>query len=1746
MQQILQHEQSLLLASPQELRYKFEVYDSTELLTNAGLETWASATDATGWLETVAGSSSVNRESSDKHAGSYAARLDIDASNNAAYIYQGVTLKDGYYTFSVWHKCAAAMYSYVLITSFSNEVYLNSSGLWQKTSAMAITCTSTTWTQYSITFKANPDYKGIFFCLLNGVNTSTSIYWDDASLKREWVDLASIYPTQGAEMLVNAGLDSWASAIDCNSWTEEIGGTSSVNREATEVFDGDYAAKFICDASGNKADIYQVVTLVAGERYRLTGWYKTTYANAAIIVLSTLDFAHYYDAASDSWSSTNSWNYQPAATAWRRFTFDFTTQSDHTSFVVGLGAKNVANAVVYFDKMSLVALPPAAVRSDALAGWAYRKQINVKGTYVDATLAHFPLLVQFKGDSDLGAACRSDGHDIRFTAHDGQTLLKHERESFSIVNGAAWGSFWVRVPEIVAARGADIFVYYGNVGAADGTSASAVWDSNFKAVFHMKDATTSTILDSTANNNDGSKTANNPLDVLGKIGRGQQFDGTNHPIDCGANINPGTQSISTSAWAYFNTQGNCLFDSRSNPGGTIWDGFLVGWAASTFYLILNSNQSAQGVFSYAYTPPISAWFHCALSWSQPGLSAALYINGQKIADIATAGIAASLDGDAPMKLGYDLGGSYYLSGKMDEARISIGIVRSAAWIKFDYRNMSESDNCIAFSTQQQMTTNYVKSVSLSVSGAGKNTEPIAGSWGATLDNEDGVFHPYHATSGYAQVLRLGSRARISVGAHLGGVVSFDGVDDCIDVADHASLDITAEITLAAWVLQRTRNLWATIITKGLSSGWTTNNYTFGLQSGRVDWRFGSGSTLLADAGDALSLNVWHHVVCVAEVGTTNALKIFIDGTLKKQGDRGGTPTANSDVLRFASDNGTSDNLDGALASVRIFNRALTSTEVARLYSTQLFSSTGIAGEWLFSEDAGLTANDTSGVTTNHGTLTSGVTRPRASTYWQRMIGFMDTPRFESGARSISLAGTDYMRTLADTSLHAGETHWGAVETFDSVSSPGSSGTEIYDEADACEIGAGELDNVTNWSAVGSGNVSSEGPAEDSLYYLRFERESSGNVAESCVNVNVGSLTAGNQYLISFDQRAIIADGGYGQLKVYQTVGASFSLVATINLDSNVGWQAKSDLFTCTSTGACKLILYTTGKYSTAGDFYDLDNISIKVYESANWERYNLDPSCNGVYFATLDDAPIAHGNEDGLGGWHFDAATCAFYFSEDMVIQTGNDNLKIYYFTDVTLEDVVADLLVTANLYASRATAKAAMSYTATGITLERCYFDEGTTALDAVRMLCERANYRFWFDHAGVPHFHAAPQRADNADMTFTSLSQFSALTLYQDISEVRNRITIEGAEMNIEPARDELQNTRFTAEIEDAASIALYQEKTYSLSNVLFDSQAACSAMATAMLDAYKTPKFYVEITTDFCALPLEIGDTIILPVPVSLATSVTKTAIVRSMNIANGSVSYVCEIWVAPTYTLIVQDARHAHSAESPAPYPAGELQVSECFHALKNDTITMSQTFLWTSALSGTNFTIPAGYTSAAIECWGAGGDGADGEMTGRGGGGGGGAYSKKTISVATSDVLVLYLSDNYADDTYVTKSGATQCLAKSGAEGTLSAGGQGGQASSGTGDTKYSGGNGYYYATGYTGGGGGSSAGTAANGNNATSSTGASAVTGGGNGGNGGARYNDGSAPTTPPGGGGGGAGADSGAETDGGQGSAGKIRITLS
>ncbi len=336
-----------------------------------------------------------------------------------------------------------------------------------------------------------------------------------------------------------------------------------------------------------------------------------------------------------------------------------------------------------------------------LAGWQYRKRIDVQSAFVDALLSDFPLHVPIKNDPDLAAAL-STGHDLRFTQSDGQTLLKHERERWSGGGGSSvTADFWVKVPSISTVSGATLYVYYGKADAADGQDAANVWDANFKLVLHLAETSGSTACDSTGGAHHGTYQGNLPdgRAAAGVVGNGQDLDGAGDYI-----IVPDHADLRLTTGATV----ECWGKKRSDdPNGAVpWIGKET--VGSNGYMLWQGNQQTS-FFAYGLSAVQSGGPELALNTRYhfagvfDGSYLRLYRDGVQQAAASTSGSIATNTRDlwiGRYHYAADAGYDACQDCEIDEVRVS-DVGRSAAWIKFTHRNITEADNELTWGSAEE-------------------------------------------------------------------------------------------------------------------------------------------------------------------------------------------------------------------------------------------------------------------------------------------------------------------------------------------------------------------------------------------------------------------------------------------------------------------------------------------------------------------------------------------------------------------------------------------------------------------------------------------------------------------------------------------------------------------------------------------------------------------------------------------------------------------------------------------------------------------------------------------------------------------------------------------------------------------------------------------------------------------------------------------------------------------------------------
>jgi len=334
-------------------------------------------------------------------------------------------------------------------------------------------------------------------------------------------------------------------------------------------------------------------------------------------------------------------------------------------------------------------------------GYTKRIKLTVDNTKIDADLTNFPVtvfLTPAQGEevfSELDAD--ADYMKVAFAASDGTNQLYAEKELFDVsesnaiyhVSKAGW--------TISDSGDTDFYMYYYNdasdntnyIGAINTTAGATVWDSNFKAVYHMADGTTSTTLDSTSNNNDATKdVANEPVEVEGKVGQAQDFDGTDDHLDASDNAGWDTGSYLTleaifKPSAQNQSQKALIVHDESDYKYLL---YLTGNSGDfTFYVRTATGLSgaavghADGYFADGTYRYMAGVYDKTLGSNR----VVLYQNGTSVAvdngyneDITA--------GDEGLNIGR--WGDKIFDGIEDEIRLSSS-ARSAAWLKATYNSL---------------------------------------------------------------------------------------------------------------------------------------------------------------------------------------------------------------------------------------------------------------------------------------------------------------------------------------------------------------------------------------------------------------------------------------------------------------------------------------------------------------------------------------------------------------------------------------------------------------------------------------------------------------------------------------------------------------------------------------------------------------------------------------------------------------------------------------------------------------------------------------------------------------------------------------------------------------------------------------------------------------------------------------------------------------------------------------------------
>jgi glucose/arabinose dehydrogenase len=168
-----------------------------------------------------------------------------------------------------------------------------------------------------------------------------------------------------------------------------------------------------------------------------------------------------------------------------------------------------------------------------------------------------------------------------------------------------------------------------------------------------------------------------------------------------------------------------------------------------------------------------------------------------------------------------------------------------------------------------------------------------------------------------------SGATSTASGRFGRALSFDGVNDRVDVPDAASLDLSSAMTLEAWVRPTTNSGWRTAVLKERGANLVYALYTS--NGARPNTENFSGTENAAAGPRALALNAWTHI---ASTYDGSALRLFVNGTQVASKPASGTMPNTANPLRIGGNAVWGEYFSGLIDEVRVYNRALSAAEIA--------------------------------------------------------------------------------------------------------------------------------------------------------------------------------------------------------------------------------------------------------------------------------------------------------------------------------------------------------------------------------------------------------------------------------------------------------------------------------------------------------------------------------------------------------------------------------------------------------------------------------------------------------------------------------------------------------------------------------------------------------------------------------------------------------------------------------------------------
>ena len=377
-----------------------------------------------------------------------------------------------------------------------------------------------------------------------------------------------------------------------------------------------------------------------------------------------------------------------------------------------------------------------------------------------------------------------------------------------------------------------------------------------------------------------------------------EFDGSTEYLSIAdsADFSFGTGDYTMEAWIYPTSTGSypVIIAQYENTSTTASWFFSLGNNTTTVEYYAYSPDGNLSPYLSGGTAPLNTWTHVAVTRS--GSTVRLFVGGSQVDSRTWSN--AHRDSSLSVTIGASSNGLYKFSGNISNVRV----VKGTALYTSDFTPPSSPLTAVT------------------------NTTLLCCQGGTNVDASPSA-HTF-------QVI-IGVPTLTSVGPSATKYFEFDGSNDYVTISDDNSLTSTTSLTINCWVRATTFNSpWSAIVGKGTAD--TNEEYAVVFHSSFLYFDVGSGGPY-TQPSYTFNTNTWYNICCThTRTSGSSSLLCYVNGVFLNNSTTNHADAVNDNSFPVSIGsryhNSITGPLNGNIAQVSIYNKALTAAEVLQNYN----------------------------------------------------------------------------------------------------------------------------------------------------------------------------------------------------------------------------------------------------------------------------------------------------------------------------------------------------------------------------------------------------------------------------------------------------------------------------------------------------------------------------------------------------------------------------------------------------------------------------------------------------------------------------------------------------------------------------------------------------------------------------------------------------------------------------------------------